>query len=100
MSRKQTERPVQPAWRRASFCASTECVEVAEQDGVIMVRDSAHPSGGTVQWTVEAWRTFVRAIRADSTLSLSEPNPASRCPFLRVSIAEAGQCRGRQLGNL
>ena len=90
MSRKQTERPVQPAWRRASFCASTECVEVAEQDGVIMVRDSAHPSGGTVQWTVEAWRTFVRAIRADSILSLSEPNLAIRCPFLPASIAADG----------
>lgn len=63
MSRNETERPVQPAWRKASFCASTECVEVAKRDGFIVVRDSARPDGGTVQWTVEEWRTLVRNIR-------------------------------------
>jgi hypothetical protein len=69
MSPNETERPVQPAWRKASFCGSTECVEVAKREGFIMVRDSAHPGGGTAQWTVEEWRTFVRDIRAGHFLS-------------------------------
>jgi len=58
-------RPEQPAWRTASFCASGECVEVGQQDGLIMVRDSTRPHDGTVQWTAEGWRSFVRDIKDD-----------------------------------
>lgn len=58
-------RPEQPAWRTASFCASGECVEVGQQDGLIMVRDSTQPHGGMVQWTAGGWRSFVRDIKDD-----------------------------------
>jgi hypothetical protein len=54
----------QPAWRKASFCASGECVEVAQQNGMIVVRDSKEPSGWKLNYTPEEWRTFVRGIKA------------------------------------
>jgi hypothetical protein len=63
MSRNGAEPPMQPAWRKASFCGSTECIEVARRDHVIMVRDSGHPHGNMLHYTFEEWRSFVRNIK-------------------------------------
>lgn len=48
-------------WRRSSFCASGECVEVAELNGMIAMRDSG---GQTLHYTTEEFRFLVRAIKA------------------------------------
>jgi hypothetical protein len=56
---RQTE---QPAWRKASFCQGGECVEVARQNGMIILRDSGEPRGH-VRYTAEEWRIFVRGIK-------------------------------------
>lgn len=63
MSSHQPRQTQQPAWRKASFCQSGECVEVAQQDGVIVLRDSGEPRGH-VRYTTEEWRTFVRGVQA------------------------------------
>jgi hypothetical protein len=52
------------AWRSASFCQNGECVEVAEQDGWIVLRDSKDPDGSVQYYTTEEWRSFVRSIKA------------------------------------
>lgn len=57
---KQSE----PAWRKSSFCASGECVEVAEYNGMIMVRDSKEPGGSVLRYTTEEWQSFVKGIKA------------------------------------
>jgi hypothetical protein len=54
----------EPSWRRASFCASNECVEVAQRNGVIFVRSSSEPSGQVLRWTADEWQSFVRGIKA------------------------------------
>jgi len=54
----------QAAWRRASFCASGECVEVAQQNGMIFMRDSKEPDARALQYTTEEWRSFVRGVKA------------------------------------
>jgi Domain of unknown function (DUF397) len=51
-------------WRKASFCASNECVEVARQDDLILVRDSEDASGSVLRYTTEEWLSFVREIKA------------------------------------
>ena len=51
-------------WRRSSFCASGECVEVARLDEMIFMRDSKDPSGHTLRYTTEEFRYLVRAIKA------------------------------------
>lgn len=58
---RQTE---QAAWRKASFCASGQCVEVTEQNGMIIMRDSKEPHGGMLRYTIEEWQSFVRGIKA------------------------------------
>ena len=64
MSSNETERVVQPAWRQASFCASGECVEVAQRDGMIILRDSTQPSGRMLYYAADEWRSFVRGVKA------------------------------------
>lgn len=54
----------QPAWRKSSFCASGECVEVAAHSGMIVLRDSKEPSGGMLRYTTEEWQSFVKGIKA------------------------------------
>ncbi len=63
MSSNKTGRPVELAWRKASFCASGECVEVAQRDREIILRDSTQPSGRMLHWGAEEWRAFVRIVK-------------------------------------
>jgi hypothetical protein len=52
-----------PAWRRASVCAASECIEVAQRDDRIAVRDSTQPRGIVLRYTAPEWRSFVRLIK-------------------------------------
>jgi Domain of unknown function (DUF397) len=47
-------------WRRSSFCASGECVEVAELNGMIAMRDAG---GHTLYYTAEEFRYLIRSIK-------------------------------------
>lgn len=52
-------------WRKSSYSDNNggACVEVAELDTSIVVRDSKNPSGSTLRFTRAAWTEFVRSIR-------------------------------------
>lgn len=52
------------SWRRASFCASNECVEVAPHDGMILMRDSKGPRGYMLRYTAQEWQSFLRGVKA------------------------------------
>jgi hypothetical protein len=52
------------SWRRASFCASNECIEVAPHNNMIVMRNSREPRGQVLRYTAEEWRSFVRGIKA------------------------------------
>jgi predicted secreted Zn-dependent protease len=54
-----------PQWRRSTKCASGNCVEVAEVDGQIMVRDSKNPGLAPLPFTQAEWRAFVAGVKAD-----------------------------------
>jgi hypothetical protein len=57
-------------WRKASFCASSECVEVAQRNDMIVLRSSNGPRGISVgpcrqvQYTPKEWGAFVRGVKA------------------------------------
>jgi uncharacterized protein DUF397 len=53
-----------PVWRRSSFCAGGECVEVARLDDMIVMRDSKDPDGHMLSYTTEEFRFLVRSIKA------------------------------------
>jgi hypothetical protein len=51
-------------WRRSSFCGSGgHCVEVADLDGQVGVRDSKAPDGPVLRFPPEAWMAFLEDIR-------------------------------------
>ena len=63
MSQKKFGQVMQAAFRRASFCASNECTEVGQRDGMVVVRDSTQPDGVVLQYALVGWASFVRDIK-------------------------------------
>jgi Domain of unknown function (DUF397) len=53
-----------PAFRRASFCASGECVQVAQRDGMIILRDSTQPRGTMLHYAASDFGAFVRHVKS------------------------------------
>lgn len=53
-------------WRKASFSGGNGggCVEVADHDGMILVRDTKDRSKAPHTYTVTEWRAFVAGVRA------------------------------------
>jgi hypothetical protein len=59
------------SWRTSSFCASGECVEVTENDGMIGIRSSAAPQ--LVVWlTVNDWRSFTADVKRGAFNDLAD----------------------------
>ena len=58
----------QPTWRKASYCASTECIEVAlYRTGEVLVRNSKQPAGENLSLTSAQWRSLLSALKSSST---------------------------------
>jgi hypothetical protein len=51
-------------WYRASFCQNGECVEIAAQNGVVIMRSSAEPDSGQIRFTPEEFGCFLREAKA------------------------------------
>jgi hypothetical protein len=47
-----------------SFCGEGECIEVGEQNGPIVLRDSKEPHSAVIRSTAEEWRAFVSGVKA------------------------------------
>lgn len=48
------------AWRKSRFCnGASACVEIAELEGVIALRDSKDPDGPVLIFTPEEWAAFI-----------------------------------------
>jgi hypothetical protein len=63
----------QPNWRKASYCASGECLEAAWQDsgGMVLVRDSKQPELGSLALTSAQWRGLLAGIKSGQYNHLS-----------------------------
>jgi len=51
-------------WMKASFCANTDCVEVALVEQQVLVRSSKNIAGPTLRFDFPEWMAFVTAVRA------------------------------------
>jgi hypothetical protein len=70
MQSYEAGRTAQPTWRKATFCASGECIEVSQQSGAILVRDSVQPHGTVLTYQASDWQTLVRSIKDGALDSL------------------------------
>jgi hypothetical protein len=50
-------------WRKSSHSGNNGCVEVAQGDDKIAVRDSKDPSGPMLLFTPLEWRAFLAGVR-------------------------------------
>lgn len=53
-------------WRTASYSSNGggECIEVADDDSRVLVRDTKqHGHGPTLQFTPDAWRRFAKQVK-------------------------------------
>ena len=69
----------QPAWRKSSFCASGECLEVAAHSGMIVLRDSKDPAAACSATRPKNGSRSLKASRlANSTTSVEAAGAAGR----------------------
>ena len=54
-----------PVWRKASYCANTECVEVACMDTQVLVRDGKDRAGPNLAFSADTWTRFIAAVKRD-----------------------------------
>jgi len=52
------------AWRKSSRCANTECIEIASEQDMILLRDSKSPETPAFRFTQEEFRAFVEGAKA------------------------------------
>jgi hypothetical protein len=62
-----TERlPVPTRWRKSSYSENAAgCVELANLDQAMAVRDSKHPAGPVLTFTAPSFRAFLTAAGSD-----------------------------------
>lgn len=57
-------------WYRSSFCQAGECVEIAETDGVVIMRSSTHPNDGHIYLSRKEFASFLASAKAGEYSSL------------------------------
>ena len=52
-------------WRKSSYSDGNggACVETADFDGMVLVRDTTDRDGGTLSFSASAWRAFADSIK-------------------------------------
>jgi hypothetical protein len=53
-------------WRKSSYSGANACVEVARPDAAVYVRDSKDLSGPSLQFSREAWTSFLAEVATGS----------------------------------
>ena len=58
-------------WHKATRSGSNgQCVEARYRDGCVEVRNSNHPTAGTVRFTRAEWDVFLQAVSKDGEFRL------------------------------
>jgi hypothetical protein len=51
--------PKQATWRKSSFCAAGECLEIAQKDDTVLLRNNRSPRV-VVRVSTEEWEAFAK----------------------------------------
>ncbi len=49
---------------KSTYSGYGNCVEVADDGDVVLVRDSKHPDGGTLRISAAAWAVFIADVKS------------------------------------
>jgi Domain of unknown function (DUF397) len=61
-TRMRQGRTLGPAWRKSSYCAANECMEVRELGGTVEMRSSTAP-GVVLRCTAAQFRSLLQVIK-------------------------------------
>jgi hypothetical protein len=50
-------------WRTASACPQVDCVQVAVDDGMVLIRDSKSIETPPLRFGIDEWRVFLDGVR-------------------------------------
>jgi hypothetical protein len=50
-------------WVRSSYSSSGNCIELADQSGRVLVRDSKDTTGPKLAFSTDAWRRFADRLK-------------------------------------
>jgi hypothetical protein len=53
----------EPTWRKSSYSGEGNCVELSDQAGRVLVRDTQDPQGLVLTVPARAWREFVGQVQ-------------------------------------
>ena len=53
-------------WRKSTYSAEGNCVEVAEVADRVLIRNSNHPDAGTIAFPRDVFAGWVAALKADA----------------------------------
>jgi hypothetical protein len=56
---------VAPAWRKSTYSADSNCVEVTLGTNAVGLRDSKCPEAGEFSVSTDAFQAFVRSLKHD-----------------------------------
>jgi Domain of unknown function (DUF397) len=52
------------SWRKSSYSGNTGCLEAAERDGAVLLRDTKdHGRGPIHRYTAAEWRAFIAGVK-------------------------------------
>jgi Domain of unknown function (DUF397) len=58
--------PVNAGWRVSTWSKSDNCVEIANNDAAVLIRDTKNRTGGVLAVPSTVWEGFIDAIQTDS----------------------------------
>jgi hypothetical protein len=58
-------------WRKSSYSGSNSgnCIEVADNDSRVIVRDTTDKTGPTLRFSADAWRRLLNQVKSDASLA-------------------------------
>jgi hypothetical protein len=70
------EATVDRGWRKSSYSGNGgQCIEVADDDSRVIVRDTKDRTGPILRFTPDAWVRFAKQVKADASLADLWPTP-------------------------
>ena len=53
------------AWRKSTYSGSSggDCVEVADAENTVMIRDTTSRDGGTLAFSASGWSAFLGSVK-------------------------------------
>jgi hypothetical protein len=72
------EKQLIPIWRKSTYSGNGggDCVEIADADGRVLVRDTKNRAGAVLRFPSDAWRRFAVQVKADRSLATASQTPS------------------------